>query len=273
MDHLTYCASTMCGMKSKIPIESFRNATEAGTILLDIVDTLGRWRTEGCDRLWPNQLWPTFLATEFGQTGKNRLRPKPSLAKPSLAKSSLICVVLCVVLCCVLSEWRGYLFHGIRMGFCVWVLVSTALPGTVLPGTALPLDRPSPWTAQNLLFFPSPAAKFTLSSLSGGLLVVYWCFCERPGPSNVHVWAVGPLGLHMTTRELQPCTFERPGASNTIKIPREDPQRGWREREKKARTHPSGPHPFWVWAPTLGAPTLRAPTGFGLLACMKKPNN
>ena len=45
MDHLTCCANTMCGMKSKIPIESFRNATEAGTILLDIVNTLGRWRT------------------------------------------------------------------------------------------------------------------------------------------------------------------------------------------------------------------------------------
>ena len=53
-------------------------------------------------------------------------------------------------------------------------------------------------------------------------------------------------------RELQTCTFERPGASNTTKIPREDPQReeenefsGGRGK-KKARNfgpHPSGPHP------------------------------
>ena len=33
-------------------------------------------------------------------------------------------------------------------------------------------------------------------------------------------------GLHTTTRELQTCTFERPGASNTTKIQREDTQRG-----------------------------------------------
>ena len=36
---------------------------------------------------------------------------------------------------------------------------------------------------------------------------------------------VGPPGLHTTTRKLQTRTFERPGASNTTKIPRETPQR------------------------------------------------
>ena len=40
---------------------------------------------------------------------------------------------------------------------------------------------------------------------------------------------VGPWGFHTTARELQTCTFEDPGASNTTKIPREDPQ-----REKKS---------------------------------------
>ena len=34
----------------------------------------------------------------------------------------------------------------------------------------------------------------------------------------------GPPGLHTTARELQTCTFEGPSASNTTKIPREDPQ-------------------------------------------------
>ena len=80
----------------------------------------------------------------------------------------------------------------------------------------------------------------------------------------------GRRGSHTTTRELQTCTFERPGTSNTTKIPREDPQRGKKrtnfvaEREKSAKfwaSHPSGPPPF-------GPPTLRAPhplraTGFG----------
>ena len=56
----------------------------------------------------------------------------------------------------------------------------------------------------------------------------------------------------MTTRELQTCTFERPAASNTTKIPREDPQRGKKrtnfaagQGKKKARN--------------FGPPTLRAP--------------
>ena len=43
--------------------------------------------------------------------------------------------------------------------------------------------------------------------------------CETPAAS-------GPPGLHTTTRELQTYTFDGPGASNTTKIPREDPQRG-----------------------------------------------
>ena len=114
-------------------------------------------------------------------------------------------------------------------------------------------------------------------------------------------------------RELQTRTFERPGALNTTKIPREDPQRGKKRTNfaagegKKARNfgpphpsgphpsgphpsgphpsgpHPSGPHPsgphfFWVWAPTLqgppfGAPTLRAPWVWPLVCIKKKTNN
>ena len=60
----------------------------------------------------------------------------------------LCCVVLCcVVLCCVLSVWRGYLFHGIRVGFHVWVLVSRF--GLDRPS----LDRPSPGPPKISLFF------------------------------------------------------------------------------------------------------------------------
>ena len=83
-------------------------------------------------------------------------------------------------------------------------------------------------------------------------------FTGRPtGCVSIHVRAMGPPGLHTTARELQTCTFEGPGASNTTKIPREDPQRKTkrakmgRERDKTARNfglptlrglHPSGPH-------------------------------
>ena len=66
---------------------------------------------------------------------------------------------------------------------------------------------------------------------------------------------------HTTTRELQTRTCERPGASNTTKIPREDPQRGKKRTNfaagegKKARNF--GP-------PTLRAPNLRPPLFLGL---------
>ena len=75
----------------------------------------------------------------------------------------------------------------------------------------------------------------------------------------------GRRGSHTTARELQTCTFHGPGASNTTKIPRKDPNR---ERRKKivagkgkksakfwaphpsglhpAGLHPSGLHPSWL---------------------------
>ena len=65
------------------------------------------------------------------------------------------------------------------------------------------------------------------------------------------------IGLHTTTRELQTCTFQGLGPSNTTKIPRKDPKREKEERKivagggKKARNF--GP-------PTLRGPTLRGPT-------------
>ena len=71
-----------------------------------------------------------------------------------------------------------------------------------------------------------------------------------------------------STARDQTYTFQGPGASNTTKIPREDPQemeeerKLWRERGKKRENlaphpsglHPSGSHPsgppfFWVWGP------------------------
>ena len=48
--------------------------------------------------------------------------------------------------------------------------------------------------------------------------------CEAPA-------APKPPGLHTTARELQTCTFQGAGVSNTTKIPRKDPQE--REERKK----------------------------------------
>ena len=72
----------------------------------------------------------------------------------------------------------------------------------------------------------------------------------------------GPPGFHTTARELQTCTFKGPGASNTTKFPREDPQRE-RKRAKMGAGEGKKSAKFWALrlrAPTLRAPTLRCPT-------------
>ena len=65
--------------------------------------------------------------------------------------------------------------------------------------------------------------------------------------------ALGPPGLHTTTKELQTRTFERPGASNTIKIPRKDPKK---REERKKIVAGEGKKKREFWAPS--GPSLRA---------------
>ena len=71
----------------------------------------------------------------------------------------------------------------------------------------------------------------------------------------VLVWCGKPPQLHTTTREVQTCTFQGTGASNTSKIPREDPEREEkrilrREREKKSEI--LGLPPLGFGAPNVG---------------------
>ena len=88
------------------------------------------------------------------------------------------------------------------------------------------------------------------------------CLGERAGPSGPTCAGYGPTrpdrrGSHTTARELQTCTFERPGASNTTKIPRKRPK----EREKRMKTVAGEEKKSAkFWAPTVRAPTVRAPT-------------
>ena len=88
--------------------------------------------------------------------------------------------------------------------------------------------------------------------------------------SSLHVWALGlscenpaasgPPGLHMTTRELQTCTFERTGASNTTKIPRKRPTK---EGGKNKNCGGRGKKSAKFWAPPFGSPQLRRHTTSG----------
>ena len=137
-----------------------------------------------------------------------------------------VCVCVCGV--CVVCVVCGSRFAGenpIRVGWRGMGCADHPPEGPPSRGTALPRDRPPPDrhgadSPKFPSFFPSPARAAAVS--------------------------------HDSPR-VQTCTFEGPGASNTTKIPREDPQRerkrtkmGAGEGKKKREIlgpHPSGPHP------------------------------
>ena len=83
------------------------------------------------------------------------------------------------------------------------------------------------WGAENFaLFFPLRLPIFALVFSLGGSSRVFFSL-------SLGVFSCFFFSLWVKPRRLaraQTCTFEGPGASNTTKIPREDPQR---EREKK----------------------------------------
>ena len=79
----------------------------------------------------------------------------------------------------------------------------------------------------------------------------------RRDKTGTHGTPKRPPGLHTTSREHQTCSFERPGASNTTKIPRKDQQerenencggRGKKKREILALP-PVGPPTFSMFGP------------------------
>ena len=138
----------------------------------------------------PKKPWPMGLF--FGTICCSCLGPP--CEGPPLPKTTLCgiprCVVWCVVLCC------GVVCRcGVRSKFS-WV--HPKFGRSRLPSARQPLPTPpSAGPPKISPFFPSPAPALFLSL------------------------GLAPPGLHTTARELQTCTFERPGASNT-KIPREE---------------------------------------------------
>ena len=132
-----------------------------------------------------------------------------ALLLPPCCCRPVVAALLLPPCCCrpVLCWCCPALFSVGACCLCVWWVCSRFLGLSPGPPSAGP---PFPWTAQNFaLFFLSPAGNFFLSSLSGCLLVEFWWCFEGRNPEM--------------------CTFERPGASNTTKIPRESPQREKKE--------------------------------------------
>ena len=125
----------------------------------------------------------------------------------------------------------------------------------------------------SLFLFPFPPHFRSFCLSLGCLLVEFWWCLFVAWPSNVHVWALGlscetpralgPPGLHTTTRELQTCTFESPGLrkhhqNSTRRHPERETKRAKMEageREKKSEI--LGP-------PIFGAPKFRARFSLGL---------
>ena len=173
-------------------------------------------------------------------------------------------VLLCVGACCCAELWWFGVFVVVVRGVCYCDCGSC--------WWCPPLDR----SAQNFALFS--LSRHIFCSFLPLLLVFSLNFggFEAPVRSSVHVRALGlsceapnPPGLHTTTRELQTCTFERTGASNTTKIPRKRPTREGEKNKncggkgKKKREilgpHRSGPHPFGTPPPPFGPPPFRAP--------------
>ena len=108
--------------------------------------------------------------------------------------------------------------------------------------------------AQNFVLFVSSPATISLFLCLSGCLVEFLVVFKAPGPSNVHVWALGlscetpacgggRVGVCLRFSWVLPGPLLRTplqghGASNTTKIPRKDPQEReeklWWESEKKS---------------------------------------
>ena len=201
----------------------------------------------------------------------------PPCEGPPLPKTTLCgthrCVVWCVVvvLCCVVVWCVGAVcvqnFRG-----CVENL---GAPPTPLRRTPSPDSNPSAGPPKISLFFSLSRHNFLSFFSLFGVLSLNFGGVFEGREKGIYTFGLsgcrGPPGLHTTTRELQTCTFQGPGASNTTKIPRKDPKK--REERKKIvvvegkkarnfgpfrappfRAPPFGPHFFQVWACTLRSP-------------------
>ena len=181
----------------------------------------------------------------------------------------LLCCCCCVLLCVAVVVWLVLVL--VCCVLCVVALHCAGSPSARQPKFSLffPLSRPhfryfffslSLWAVFSLNFGGEKEGRL-------GSCVVVRELAQKPGilkdavvqPDKPPISArrrrppsaLGPPGFHTTSRELQTCTCEGPGASNTTKIPREDPI----ERDKKTEhcgergkknakcwvPHPSGP--------------------------------
>ena len=169
-----------------------------------------------------------FGQTDFGQTDFGQPFWRPSLAKPTLASVSVLVVWPTLA--------KPTLANFGQTDFDLWCCVLCVVCGVCLCVVC------------------GVGVGFTVS----------WSGVSRVGVGfKILVWSVfgAPEDRPFTQQpeNSNTCTFEGPGASNTTKIPREDPE-GRKERilrrERGKRARNFGPPPF---GPHPSGPTLRAP--------------
>ena len=201
----------------------------------------------------------------------------------------VVCVLCVVVWCCVVCVvvWCCVLFCVcccVCVCVCVWFVLCGSC-GVCCCGCGSYVwcgcwfGPPSAGPPKISLFFSPlpPQFSFFSHSFVGPFVEFWWCLqrrgaqmctalgllCETPAAS-------GPSGLHTTTRELQTCTFDGPGASKhhhktTRRTHNErEKERNWWDTGRRGPTlrspHPSGPiyfgpHFFLGLGPTpFGAP-------------------
>ena len=170
-----------------------------------------------------------FGQTDFGQTDFGQPFWRPSLAKPTLASVSVLVVWPTLAKTDFGQLWPNRLWLVVLCVVCsVWCVFVCLCVAWVL------------------------VSRFHGVGFHVWVLVSKFWFGRCSVPPRTALFTQQPENSNT-------CTFEGPGASNTTKIPREDPE-GRKERilrrERGKRARNFGPPPF---GPHPSGPTLRAP--------------
>ena len=143
------------------------------------------------------------------------------------------------------TAWPQSITYGTTIPGDSDLTVRTAVGELVNGGKRMPGTPPPSSPQKNRAFSPlPPQLSFFLHFFWGSSRGIWWCF-----------W--GRRGFTRQPENSKRAHFRAPGASNTTKIPRKDPQRERRKSENGAREGEKKSAKFW--APTLRAPTLRGP--------------
>ena len=152
-----------------------------GTVRNDMGNGSGRlWPVQ----FWPIHVWPSCLASHFWPIHFFVLCCGWFWCGLVFCVVCVCCCVLCVAVCCsVLCCCCCCLFLLLWLWSCWWC-------GCWFGPPAGPPSAGPPKISRFSFPLPPPVFILSLPLLLVLLVEFLWCFW-RPGPSNVHVWALG----------------------------------------------------------------------------------